>query len=158
MKKYLSDKNFLAGIIFFFVSLAYLFGAYSIETKGIVAIESDFMPKIYGYILLIASTILIITSWRKLQTLEDKEESSSSDIKRVLLVLVLILAYISLIDFLGFIISSIPFLFFLSLLLTPEYIEKTYWVYIIFSILLPIVAYFGFSYYLNLTMPSGLLF
>lgn len=158
MKKYLSDKNFLAGIIFFFVSLAYLFGAYSIETKGIVAIESDFMPKIYGYILLIASTILIITSWRKLQTLEDKEESSSSDIKRVLLVLVLILAYISLIDFLGFIISSIPFLFFLSLLLTPEYIEKKYWVYIIFSILLPIVAYFGFSYYLNLTMPSGLLF
>ncbi|OBX08160.1 tripartite tricarboxylate transporter TctB family protein [Gallibacterium salpingitidis] len=158
MKKYLYDKNFLAGIIFFFVSLAYLFGAYSIETKGIVAIESDFMPKIYGYILLGASIILTVTSWRKIAKSEVEMENSSSDIKRVLSVLVLILIYISLIQVLGFIVSSIPFLFFLSLLLTPDYVEKKYWVYLIFSILLPIVAYFGFSYYLNLTMPSGLLF
>lgn len=158
MRKYFSDKNFLAGVLFFFVSLGYLFGAYSIETKGIVAIESDFMPKIYGYILMVTSLILIVTSWKRLSSLEGKELKSDSDIKRVLAVLFLILVYILCIEWLGFIFCSIPFLFFLSLLLTPDYVEKKYWVYVLFSVLLPIIAYFGFSYYLNLTMPSGILF
>ncbi|WIM83629.1 tripartite tricarboxylate transporter TctB family protein [Gallibacterium anatis] len=158
MRKYFSDKNFLAGVLFFFVSLGYLFGAYSIETKGIVAIESDFMPKIYGYILMVTSLILIVTSWKRLSSLEEKELKSDSDIKRVLAVLFLILVYILCIEWLGFIFCSIPFLFFLSLLLTPDYVEKKYWVYVLFSVLLPIIAYFGFSYYLNLTMPSGIFF
>lgn len=158
MRKYFSDKNFLAGVLFFFVSLGYLFGAYSIETKGIVAIESDFMPKIYGYILMVTSLILIVTSWKRLSSLEGKELKSDSDIKRVLAVLFLILFYILCIEWLGFIFCSIPFLFFLSLLLTPDYVEKKYWVYVLFSVLLPIIAYFGFSYYLNLTMPSGIFF
>ncbi|KGQ32164.1 tripartite tricarboxylate transporter TctB family protein [Gallibacterium anatis] len=158
MRKYFSDKNFLAGVLFFFVSLGYLFGAYSIETKGIVAIESDFMPKIYGYILMVTSLILIVTSWKRLSSLEGKELKSDSDIKRVLAVLFLILVYILCIEWLGFIFCSIPFLFFLSLLLTPDYVEKKYWVYVLFSVLLPIIAYFGFSYYLNLTMPSGIFF
>lgn len=158
MKKYLTDKNFLAGLIFFFVALFYLINAFLIETKDLVSVEADFMPKIYGSFLLITSVILMLTSAVKIRKTDIQEDNKETDWKRIFAVIGLIFIYVLLMQYLGFISTSIPFLFILSLLLTPQYVQKKYWIYGIFSIILPIIAYFIFSYYLNLTMPSGLLF
>ncbi|MDU8924981.1 tripartite tricarboxylate transporter TctB family protein [Pasteurellaceae bacterium LIM206] len=155
MKKYFSDKNFMAGFIFFFVSLFYLGNSFLIQTKGVVSIEADFMPKIYGVMLLICSSVLLITSFLKVRT-RTKKENTVTDWKRIFAVLVLIFIYVLLMEYIGFVLISILFLFCLSLLLTPDYVKKNYWVYIFFSIILPIIAYFIFSHYLSLTMPSGI--
>lgn len=158
MKKYLTNKNFLAGFIFFFVALFYLINAFLIETKNLVSVEADFMPKIYGSFLLIASIILILTSVAKIKNIESCAEKKEVDWKRIFAVIGLIFIYVLLMQLLGFISTSIPFLFILSVLLTPQYVQKKYWIYGVFSLVLPIIAYFVFSYYLNLTMPSGILF
>lgn len=158
MKKYLSDKNFMAGFIFFFVSLFYLANAFLIETKGLVSVEADFMPKIYGSLLLFCSSILLITSFLKLKGKNEEHKKSATDWKRIFAVLGLIFIYVLLMQYLGFILISIPFLFCLSLILTPDYVKKTYWIYAVFSVVLPIIAYFIFSHYLSLTMPSGIFF
>ncbi|TCP90121.1 tripartite tricarboxylate transporter TctB family protein [Cricetibacter osteomyelitidis] len=158
MKKYLSDKNFMAGFIFFFVSVFYLINAFLIETKNVVSVEADFMPKIYGSLLLISSLMLLITSLRRLSVSDSVESNNTTDWRRVLAVLGLIFVYVVSMQYLGFILVSIPFLFCLSLLLTPNYVKKVYWIYAVFSILLPIIAYFTFSHYLSLTMPSGIFF
>ena len=158
MNKYISDKNFLAGIIFFFVALFYLVNAFLIETKDLVSVEADFMPKIYGSLLLFSSIILTITSFFKIKTKSFEESKKKTDWQRIFSVIGLIFVYVLLMQYLGFISTSIPFLFLLSLLLTPQYVKKVYWIYAVFSIVLPIIAYHIFSYYLNLTMPSGLLF
>lgn len=158
MKKYLTDKNFLAGFIFFFVALFYFTNAFLIETKDLVSIEADFMPKIYGSLLLIASLMLMFTSVIKIRKTDTQKKTEETDWKRIFSVIGLIFIYVLLMRYLGFISTSIPFLFILSLLLTPRYVHKNYWVYGIFSIILPVIAYFVFSYYLNLTMPSGFLF
>lgn len=158
MKKYFFDKNFLSGFIFLFVSLFYLISSYFIETKGIVSVEADFMPKIYGFFLLLSSLVLMFTSYLKIRKSQNNIEEGNSDWKRIFYVIFLIVIYIILMQFIGFILTSVPFLFFLSILLTPSYINKKYWVYLLFSVLLPLIAYFIFSYYLNLTMPSGIFF
>ncbi|WP_044469632.1 tripartite tricarboxylate transporter TctB family protein [Mannheimia massilioguelmaensis] len=158
MKKYISDKNFLAGFIFFFVALFYLISAFQIETKNLVSVEADFMPKIYGIFLLITAIILMITSFIKIQKTNVIYENKETDWKRIFAVIGLVFIYVLLMQYVGFIITSIPFLFCLSWLLTPLYIKKNIIVYVIFSIVLPVIAYFLFSYYLNLTMPSGFLF
>ncbi|PJG82505.1 tripartite tricarboxylate transporter TctB family protein [Caviibacterium pharyngocola] len=158
MKKYFFDKNFLAGFIFFLVALFYLTNAFLIETKDLVSVEADFMPKIYGSFLLITSLILLITSANKIKKVTQNIENKETDWKRIFAVIVLIFVYVLLMQYIGFIITSIPFLFGLSILLTPQYIHKKYWVYAVFSVVLPVIAYFIFSYYLNLTMPSGILF
>ncbi|WP_373099810.1 MULTISPECIES: tripartite tricarboxylate transporter TctB family protein [Pasteurellaceae] len=158
MNKYISDKNFLAGIIFFFIALFYLVNAFLIETKDLVSVEADFMPKIYGSLLLFSSIILTITSFFKIKTKSSEELKKKTDWQRIFSVIGLIFVYVLLMQYLGFISTSIPFLFLLSLLLTPQYVKKVYWIYAVFSIVLPIIAYHIFSYYLNLTMPSGLLF
>lgn len=158
MKKYLTNKNFLAGFIFFFVALFYLINTFLIETKDLVSVEADFMPKIYGSFLLIASIILMLTSAAKIKNIDSCAEKKETDWKRIFAVIVLIFIYVLLMQLLGFISTSIPFLFILSVLLTPQYVQKKYWIYGVFSLVLPIIAYFVFSYYLNLTMPSGILF
>ncbi|WP_100052183.1 tripartite tricarboxylate transporter TctB family protein [Basfia succiniciproducens] len=158
MKKYISDKNFLAGFIFFFVSAFYLISAFQIETKNLVSIEADFMPIIYGSLLLTTSIVLMITSFFKIRNTVVNKEDKETDWKRIFSVIGLVFVYVLLMQYIGFIVTSIPFLFCLSVLLTPLYIKKNYIVYSIFSIVLPILAYFLFSYYLNLTMPSGFLF
>ncbi|PJG84423.1 tripartite tricarboxylate transporter TctB family protein [Conservatibacter flavescens] len=158
MKKYLSDKNFMAGFIFLFISLFYLANAFLIETKGLVSVEADFMPKIYGTLLLISSSVLLISSYLKLRTKKENVEKAATDWKRIFAVLGLIFVYVLSMEYLGFILVSIPFLFCLSLLLTPDYVKKVYWIYAVFSVILPVIAYFLFSYYLSLTMPSGIFF
>ncbi len=158
MNKYFSDKNFLAGFIFFFVALFYLTNAFLIETKNLVSVEADFMPKIYGSLLLLSAVILMITSSFKIQKGLAQKERKETDWKRIFAVIGLIFIYVLLMQYLGFISTSVPFLFLLSILLTPQYVKKVYWIYAVFSIVLPIVAYCVFSYYLNLTMPSGILF
>ena len=158
MKKYLTNKNFWAGLIFFFVALFYLINAFLIETKDLVSVEADFMPKIYGSFLLITSIILMLTSVAKIEKIDNFTPKKETDWKRIFAVIGSIFIYVLLMQLLGFISTSIPFLLILSVLLTPQYVQKRYWIYGIFSLILPIVAYFVFSYYLNLTMPSGLLF
>ncbi len=158
MNKYISDKNFLTGLIFFFVALLYLVNAFLIETKELVSVEADFMPKIYGSLLLLSAIILMITSFFKIKIKPSEKSNTENDWKRIFSVIGLIFVYVLLMQYLGFIFTSIPFLFLLSLLLTPQYVKKSYRIYAIFSIILPIIAYYIFSYYLNLTMPSGFLF
>ncbi|WP_439236052.1 tripartite tricarboxylate transporter TctB family protein [Lonepinella koalarum] len=144
----------MAGFLFFVVGLFYLINAYLIETKHLVSVEADFMPKIYGYLLVVSSAILMLTSLKS----QDNQHNLPTDWKRIISVIGLVFLYVLLMQYLGFIITSVPFLFILTLLLTPNYINKKYWIYAVFSIVLPILAYFIFSYYLNLTMPSGILF
>ncbi|MGV6988143.1 tripartite tricarboxylate transporter TctB family protein [Testudinibacter sp. P80/BLE/0925] len=158
MKKYFSNQNFMAGFIFFFVAILYLISSFFINTKNVVSVEADFMPKIYGGLLLITSIALMLTSYIKIKDSPVKKEKKQADWKRIFAILALIFVYILLIQYVGFVLVSMPFLFFLALMLTPDYIQKRLWIYIIFSIMLPIIANFLFSHYLNLTMPSGILF
>lgn len=158
MKQYFSNQNFMAGFIFFFVAIFYLISSFSISTKNVVSVEADFMPKIYGGLLLLTSVILMLTSYIKIKNHHQKSLKREMDWKRVSAILLLIFIYISLIQILGFVLISIPFLFLLSIILTPDYIQKRLWIYAVFSVILPFIANFVFSHYLNLTMPSGILF
>ena len=158
MKKYFSNQNFVAGGVFFFIAIFYLINSFLIETKGVVSIEADFMPKIYGGLLLTTSIILMFTSYFKVNKSSSTAVKKETDWKRISAILIFIFVYILLIQYLGFVLISMPFLFLLSMILTPDYVEKKLWVYIVFSIILPIIANFIFSHYLNLTMPSGILF
>ncbi|WP_424765457.1 tripartite tricarboxylate transporter TctB family protein, partial [Necropsobacter rosorum] len=101
MNKYISDKNFLAGIIFFFVALFYLVNAFLIETKDLVSVEADFMPKIYGSLLLFSSIILTITSFFKIKTKSSEELKKKTDWQRIFSVIGLIFVYVLLMQYLG---------------------------------------------------------
>lgn len=165
MKKLLLDKEMLTGVVFAAIAIIYLSVSALIPNTGAVSIGAEFMPRIYGIILLgvsLGQVFMTIGKWKKNQQQESadegKKESIQSDPVNVIKVAVLIIAYVLVMNVLGFVISSVAFLFMLAILLTPAYAKKNYVKYAMFSIILPLAAYFLFKNYLNLILPAGILF
>lgn len=159
-KKY---KELIIGVVVGICAIAYLIGSTFIKRTTFVALGAEFMPEIYGFFMLFLSVCQIITGLKvsKKYNSYNKEENEKEDIKNdnknVILTFSLIIGYVVAMNFLGFVISSMVFLFLLSILLTPASDEKSYKSYIAFSMTLPIITYYIFHNLMNIALPSGFL-
>jgi len=159
LKKY---RELLIGLIVGIFAIFYLIGSMYIRRTDFVAIGAEFMPELYGFFLLFLAIIQIYTGIKTAKryvasekaTIEEAEEKK--DNKNVAFTFILIIVYVISMEYLGFIISSIIFLFFLSGILTPSNKKKRYAVYVIFSIVLPIISNYLFSDIMNLALPTGI--
>lgn len=112
MKAYLRDKDFQAGILTaLFGIVGWLYTHATIETaNALVAsgIAASFYPKCLFGALVICGAILMYQSYMKLP--EERTPFPRTDWKGIFVTFVLMLAYTFLMDFVGFIISSIVFM------------------------------------------------
>jgi hypothetical protein len=139
-------------------SIAYLFGTVFIRRTKFVAIGAEFMPKIYGAILLLLGVLLIyegVKSMRARTDTEDEAAAEPTDTKNVLMTLLLIFIYVASMKWLGFILSSSAFLFLMTLLLTPSGEKKNYLSRIIFSVVLSVGTYYVFHEFMYISLPAG---
>lgn len=157
-KKY---KEMIIGVIVGICAITYLIGSTFIKRTTFVALGAEFMPEIYGFFMLFLSVCQIMIGIRALKEYDSNKKEDSEcakiDNKNVLFTFALIIAYVVVMNFVGFIISSMIFLFLLSILLTPGYDEKNYRNYIAFSVTLPIVTYYIFHNVMNIALPLGIL-
>ncbi|OCN00291.1 hypothetical protein A7X67_09510 [Clostridium sp. W14A] len=153
-------RELLVGISIGLFSVAYLIGSTQIRRTNIVSLGGEFMPELYGYFLLILSFIQIIKGLKTANTihLDQDANNTKADSKNVFLVFVLITLYLAAMQFLGFILSSVILLYFLSFLLTPGNAKKDPVISIIYSLALPIITYFIFHNYMNINLPAGIIF
>ena len=133
MKRYLKDRNVVAGLFFLIFDLFYLGFGLQIPVSDTSSVGAGFMPRVYGFCMLVIALILLFTSVKKVKA-EDKAgkevtndfSMDKRDATRVGCSFVLILLYVILLKELGFLICSVQLLYGLVYLLSPAYVKESF--------------------------------
>lgn len=159
LKKY---QDLITGIVIAVFAISYLIGSIYIKPSPHVSIGAEFMPRIYGSILLLLAVFLTYQGFLKAKQFsdihEEKGEEEQKDTKNAVLSFALIFAYVAFMEILGFVISSMIFLFIMSILLAPANTRHNYFTTVIYSIVLPLSTYVLFKDIMHLSLPIGILF
>lgn len=164
------NKQIMTGIIFMLFSVFYFINSFGFATRArYKGIGGDFMPKLYSVLLFFCATVQLITGLKtyfRTQNAATKTQTANTtgikhNMKNMGLCFILILIYFLSMKIIGFIFSSIIFLFLLAHLLIPDYIQRNKKLYaglIIFSILLPIISFWFFRNVIYTPLPIGIIF
>jgi putative tricarboxylic transport membrane protein len=158
-------RDVFSGVIMLLLAAGYLVGSLSIREYGDAAVNSRFFPQVLGWLLLVFSVLQLVVAIRNRASPRSggngREESAGGEEKagrfciKVIWTLLVILAYIFLIDILGFILSSTLFLMAQTMLMAPKEHRRplfTLCVSAIFSVIIYAVFVYGFS----LALPEGI--
>lgn len=134
MGKYFKDRDFLAAIFFLIFDAVYLGVGVQIPVSDSSSVGAGFMPRVYGIVMLVVALILLVTSIVRVNKRSEKERAEiaasmaidKKDALRMLIGFAAILLYVILLTRVGFIPCSIPLLFLLVLLLTPQHVVDDY--------------------------------
>lgn len=131
-----------------------------------VVIENDIgagsMPVFISYLIIFLSFIKMAMAFahgkKNIETKEavvtDKQEKNA--VGKGMLTLVLLVAYVCLLDKIGFLLISIVYLFLQMLLFCPKD-KRNFTMITSISVLTSIIIYVSFVYGLNLILPAGIL-
>lgn len=150
-------RDTISGTVMTLLAAGYLAGSFQIRSYGDAAVDSRFFPQILGVMLLVLSITQLILGVKKLKAgtgtgAEEAAEAAPAGEApgrfnyKVILTLAVILAYIVLINRLGFVISSSLFL----IAQTRIMAERKTW-RPLFTILVSVV----FSYVINRIFVDG---
>ena len=177
-----TKRELWMGIVLLVLSAAYFAGSFSIPAYngyGNQALDSKFMPRLLAVLMAVLCIIHIVSTMLAARrhdneeaeepgelTAEDSKDArkhydedailKGSSVRDILIIAVLLFLYVALFSSLGFVLSSILFLFCSILFLTPA--EKRNWFWIIgLSVAVPLAVYFLFVSGFKLRLPSGIL-
>lgn len=133
------------------IAIVYLIFSFQLPAYAYVPIDSDIVPIGLGIILVLLSVMLFFTK-------DQKQEGNGERIPRkelpvVLGVIAFTVLYIALLEIIGFIVTTMLFLFLCSLFLG----YKKHVVNAIVSLIFPILIYFLFTDFLQVSLPTGIL-
>ncbi|MEC3884079.1 tripartite tricarboxylate transporter TctB family protein [Halobacillus sp. HZG1] len=150
MLKTLNQKVSIFLILF---AAGYLYLSYNLKEYPYVPVDSDFVPKILGYLLIILAVFLFFD--KSSETKEEKEKRQVPKKEMLVLLAVggMIFLYIFLLEILGFVLSSMLFIFACSWFLGYRKLVTT----ILVAVLFPLIMYLSFNYLLQIRLPQGLL-
>lgn len=169
MKKY---REIIGGVVFFVFALAYFVMAFGIKQFGAGKpgiVTSDFMPKIYGGLILILSAIQILQGVWQLKTQHqllatDARTSGECGIKfqiewEILLTFLLLVLYVGMLKTIGFLITSVLFILGLTFILLPKKQRglKKFIEVLVIAVLFTVTIYLIFVKGFHLTLPVGIL-
>lgn len=148
-------RNKVSAIVLFLFSILYLILTIKLPKYELVPVDADVVPLVLGITLLILSIMLFFIK----STEADEEKQSpiipekKEDFIMILVVAILIFLYIFLLERLGFVLTTILFLFVTTLSLGyKKHISN-----VIVSIVVPTVFYIVFDMLLDISLPSGIL-
>lgn len=166
MKRY---KDLISGLFIVVVSIAMYISSNNIKKMVVTSIGPDFFPKLVAVILGVLGIILTIQAIvRDINTsrttsdtdegLEKKKLNFRDIFKRNLdiVTLLLLILYSVLIDKLGFLISTMIYIF-VQIMLMFTNRKKNYIAIVSISIVFTFIVYFFFRKVLNVMLPAGLL-
>ncbi|HKL75069.1 MAG TPA: tripartite tricarboxylate transporter TctB family protein [Halanaerobiales bacterium] len=152
MKKLIKNSLFVQGLIFLIFSIFIINRAYNMRDFGESFLSPGIFPALFGGVLLILSLNLIIRGYKEVK--KSGKNINYDNIDKVSLLNVIFIVMISLIylwalSYLGFIISSIVYLFIFMFYIG----ERRIWILIAISILTPLISYLIFSIGLGISLP-----
>ncbi|AIC93229.1 tripartite tricarboxylate transporter TctB family protein [Shouchella lehensis] len=133
----------------FILAIGYLLATWLLPKYEYILIDADIFPFLLGGLLALFSIILFFS--------KDEEGAkiyiAKDDLKIIVPVVLLMLLYILLLEPIGFVITTVCFIFICSLLLG----YKNHLTNGIVAVLFPVFFYFLFTRYLMIALPSGIL-
>lgn len=144
----------ICGIIGMIIAVVLYAASVNIGRIENQTIGADFVPKLTAILLFVLSGILFYNGMK--QPVSAKKDDFKHNYKGTFLMFILLCLYVAALDTLGFIISSMIFLFFSLLLLTRK--EEVHYVrFVIISVVGSVVISFLFTEVFGVNLPAGIL-
>ncbi|REJ10289.1 tripartite tricarboxylate transporter TctB family protein [Halobacillus trueperi] len=150
MLKTLNQKVSIFLILF---AAGYLYLSYNLKEYPYVPVDSDFVPKILGYLLIILAIFLFFDKSSETEQEKEKRQVPKKEMLVLLAVGGMIFLYIFLLEIIGFVLSSMLFIFVCSWFLGYRKLVTT----ILVAVLFPLIMYLSFNYLLQIRLPQGVL-
>lgn len=158
IKKY---GDIIVSIFFMLLSAAMMVMAKMLPKSTVMEIGPDFMPMCVGiltFILAAALLIISIKSFKMTVAEAEQSEAENLDYKRVLISFILILAYVYMLQPIGFIISTIIYLPIQMFILAPadKKGKKDIIQLAVITVLFTFAVFFLFRYGFKIVLPAGI--
>ncbi|SDE79623.1 putative tricarboxylic transport membrane protein [Bhargavaea beijingensis] len=149
----LKTLNQKVSLILIAIAALYLFGAFRIPSYPYAIVDADVLPKTLGVLLIVLSIFLFFAKDSETEEQKKRRDIPKREIGMLLGVAGLILAYILLLEVIGFVLTTALFIFFCSFFLG----YRNHVANGITAVVFPLVLYFMFTELLSITLPSGIL-
>lgn len=157
-KKY---GDIIVGIFFMALSVVLMIMAQMLPKSKVMEIGPDFMPMVIGVLTFILAAILTVLSVKNFKANAaaiDPDSIPECDYKRVLSSIILVLVYVFILKPVGFIVSTLAFLFLQMLVLSPddERGKKDMIKLAVIDVIFTLVVFFLFRYGFKIVLPAGI--
>ncbi|WP_394218311.1 tripartite tricarboxylate transporter TctB family protein [Halobacillus trueperi] len=149
----LKTLNQKVSIFLILFAAGYLYLSYNLKEYPYVPVDSDFVPKILGYLLIILAIFLFFDKSSETEEEKEKRQVPKKEMLVLLAVGGMIFLYIFLLEIIGFVLSSMLFIVACSWFLGYRKLVTT----ILVAVLFPLIMYLSFNYLLQIRLPQGLL-
>lgn len=147
--------NLLAGMLFLAFTIVYALQIPGIRITRMALINSAFYPKIVAVFLLLLSCLQIVVSVVVLRRAQPSAAApDKKDIRCVILTLMLALAYTLALEPVGFLISSVVYIFVQTIVMCPRN-EMRPAKFAFIAVVASFVIYYAFRNGLSLMLPAG---
>lgn len=138
-----------------------IYFAQQLPKSRVMKIGPDFMPMVIGILILILALMLLFSSIKNFKANAAKAEAmpaDTSDYKRVLASLVLVVIYVNILAPVGFILSTLGYLFLQITVLAPNdrRSAKNILTYAVIDVIFVFVVFFLFRYGFKIVLPAGM--
>lgn len=151
-------RDLVLGIFFLVLSIAIYVAAAHLPPSLLGGIGSDFMPRIIAVITGILSVLQILNGINELK--KPEEESDAEEDKpeyiRVVLTIAAFTIYVFVLSSVGFLPSTIVYLFAQMIILAPKE-KRNYLLFGVIAVVFSTVVYFLFRNALNVMLPTGIM-
>ena len=127
----------------------------------VMKIGPDFMPMVIGILILVLALMLLFSAVKNFKANAAKAEAmpaDTSDYKRVLASLVLVVIYVNILAPIGFILSTLGYLFLQIVVLAPNdrRSSKNILIYAAIDVIFVFIVFFLFRYGFKIVLPAGI--
>lgn len=152
-------RELILGVVMLAFSGFYLYFTLQIKTRPKLTptyANARIMPTILGVLLAIVAIVCIVQGVRKMMSREKEEAAEKTDITTVVLTFAVIINYILSMQPMGFIYSTIVYLFLQMLVLAPSE-KRNYLLFAIISVVFTAFLFVAFRIGLTMMLPRGLI-
>lgn len=153
--------DIVVGIFYTALGATVIYLAQQLPKSRVMKIGPNFMPLVIGSLILILALMLLFSSIKNFKRNAAKAEAmpaDTSDYKRVLASLVLVVIYVNILAPVGFILSTLGYLFLQIIVLAPDdrRTAKNILLYAIIDVVFVLVVFFLFRYGFKIVLPAGI--
>jgi len=153
--------DIITGVFYAVLGAVVIYLASQLPKSRVMKIGPDFMPLVIGSIILVLALILLFSAVKNFKANSAKAASTgadTADYKRVLASLVLVVIYVNILAPVGFIVSTLAYLFLQIIVLAPNDRRdfKNIMMYAVIDVVFVFVVFFLFRYGFKIVLPAGI--
>lgn len=153
--------DIIVGIFYTALGAAVIYLAQQLPKSRVMKIGPDFMPMVIGTLIVVLALMLLFSSiknFKRNAAAAQAAPADTSDYKRVLASLVLVVIYVNILAPVGFILSTLGYLFLQIIVLAPneKRSAKDILIYAVIDVIFVLVVFFLFRYGFKIVLPAGL--